>query len=50
MDFHTTLDGEGRIDLPFPRRHDVRASITPATTIPWPETTQTDQAMMTIPA
>jgi hypothetical protein len=32
--FHTASDGDGRIDLPSPRRHDTGASTTPATTIP----------------
>jgi hypothetical protein len=40
-----TSDGEGRIDLPSPRRHDTGAPTAPATNIPWPETTQ---AMTTI--
>jgi hypothetical protein len=29
-EFHTTSDGEGRIDLPSPRRHDTGASIAPS--------------------
>jgi hypothetical protein len=47
--FHTASNGEGRIDLPFPRRHDVGASTAPGTTIPWSETTLTSITMMTIP-
>jgi hypothetical protein len=47
-EFHTALDGEGRINLPSPRRHSTGASTAPTTTIPWPETTPTAQAMMTI--
>jgi hypothetical protein len=47
-EFHMASDGEGRIDLPSPRRHSTGASITPTTTIPWLETTPTTQAMMTI--
>jgi hypothetical protein len=47
-EFHTALDGEGRIDLPSPRRHDMGASTAPATTIPWLETTPTAQALTTI--
>jgi hypothetical protein len=47
-EFHMTLNIEGRIDFPSPRRHDTRASTAPATTIPWSETTPSAQAMMTI--
>jgi hypothetical protein len=45
---HMALDAEGRIDLPSPRRHDTGASTALTTTIPWPETTLTAQAMTTI--
>jgi hypothetical protein len=48
-EFHMTLDGEGRIDLPSPRRQSMGASIIAATTMSWPETTPIAQAMMTIP-
>jgi hypothetical protein len=48
-EFHTASDGEGRIDLPFPQRHNVWASTAPATTIPWSKTTPTAQAMTAIP-
>jgi hypothetical protein len=47
-EFHMASDGEGRIDLPSPRRHHTGASTAPATTIPWSEITPTTQAMMTI--
>jgi hypothetical protein len=47
-EFHTASDGEGRIDLPSPQRHDTGASTAPAITIPWPEATPTTQAMTTI--
>jgi hypothetical protein len=47
-EFHMALDGEGRIDLPTSRRNGTRASTAPATTMVWPETTLTAQAMMTI--
>jgi hypothetical protein len=48
-EFHMTSDGEGRIDLPSPRRHGMGASTTPATTISWPEGTLTTQAMVIVP-
>jgi hypothetical protein len=48
-EFHTASNGEGRIHLPFPRRHGAWALTSPATTILWPETTPTAQAMMTNP-
>jgi hypothetical protein len=47
-EFHTASDGEGRIDLPSPRRHGTGPSTAPATTILWSETTPTAQAIKTI--
>jgi hypothetical protein len=47
-EFHTASNGDGRIDLPSPRRHGTGSSTTLATIIPWPETTPTAKAMMTI--
>jgi hypothetical protein len=47
-EFHTASDGEGRINLPSPRRHDTGGFNHPATTIPWLETTLTAQSMTTI--
>jgi hypothetical protein len=40
-ELHTTSDEEGRIDLPSPRRCSTGASLTPTTTISWPESTLT---------
>jgi hypothetical protein len=48
-EFHTASDGEGRLNLPSPRRHDTGDSPAPATTISWPESTLTTQSTMTIP-
>jgi hypothetical protein len=47
--FPTAPSGEGRNDLPFPRRHDVKASPTSTTTMPRPEGPMTDQVVATIP-
>jgi hypothetical protein len=47
-EFHTASDGEGRIDLPSPRRHDTGGFNHPTTTILWLETTPTAQSMTTI--
>jgi hypothetical protein len=47
-EFHMAMDGKGRIDILSPRWHDMGASTAPTTTIPWPETTPTTQAMTTI--
>jgi hypothetical protein len=49
-EFHMTSNGEGRIDLPSPRRHGAVASPAPATTISRPASTPTAQALMTIPS
>jgi hypothetical protein len=46
--FHMASDREGRINLPSPRKHGTGASTAPAATMPWPETTPTTHAMMTI--
>jgi hypothetical protein len=46
-EFHMASDGEGRIDLPSPRRHGTGASPAPATTRLWPEKTLTARAMVT---
>jgi hypothetical protein len=48
-EFHMTLDGEGGLGFPSPKRHHTRALPTPATTMSWPENTSTTQAMMMIP-
>jgi hypothetical protein len=34
-EFLTTSSGEGSFGLPSPRKHDMRASLTPVTTTPW---------------
>jgi hypothetical protein len=47
-EFHIDSDGEGRIGLPSPIRHDIGASTAPDRTILWPETTPIAQAMMII--
>jgi hypothetical protein len=47
-EFHKTSNGEGRIDLPSPRRHDTVASPAPATTTSWPESTPAAQATKNI--
>jgi hypothetical protein len=47
-EFHMALDGEGRINLPSPRRHGMGALLASATTISWPESTPTAQATMII--
>jgi hypothetical protein len=40
-EFHTTSDGEGRINLPSPRSHGTGALCAPTTAISWPESTLT---------
>jgi hypothetical protein len=47
--FPTAPSGEGRTDLPFPGRHDMKASPTSTTTMPRPESPPINQAMATIP-
>jgi hypothetical protein len=48
--FPTTPNGEGRIDLPFLGRHNMKAPPTSTTTIPRPGNSRADQATMTIRA
>jgi hypothetical protein len=48
-EFHMTLDGEGALSLPSPRRHGTGAPLAPTTTMSWPENTPTTQAMTMIP-
>jgi hypothetical protein len=47
--FSTAPVGEGRTDLPSPRRHDTRAMPASTTTIPRPENPLANQATTTIP-
>jgi hypothetical protein len=47
-DFDTALNGEGRIDLPSPRKRGTGASPVHTTTTSWPESTLIAQAMTTI--
>jgi hypothetical protein len=47
--FPMAPSGEGRTDLPFPGRHDVKASPTSTTMVLRPESPPANQAMTTIP-
>jgi hypothetical protein len=47
-DFLIASCGEGTISLPSPRRHNMRASLAPATTTPWMENAPAIQAMTTV--
>jgi hypothetical protein len=47
-ELHTTSNGEGRIDLPSPRRRGMGAPPAPTTTILWLESTPTAHAIATI--
>jgi hypothetical protein len=48
--FLMASSGEGSFGLPYPRRRDTGASLTPTTTTPWMENALATEAMMTVPS